>query len=159
MPLEDSPFPRGQLSTLWDAITLQLTTDPILSGGVEEWQLWSGDQEDVMPVAFNRLPALRLTPSSGQFAWSDETSFEGTMILTFELAVPGTRAGDLMDFWECIKNPLSNNAFLSSTLIPLRCFSVIMTAPSIKPVTFAGKQGIESTGVMTLRLNLDSGDP
>jgi hypothetical protein len=156
--LSESPFPQGQLRTLWEAITLQLTSDPILSGGVQEWQLWTGDTEDVMPVPFIALPALRLTPSGGQFRWSDELSFEGTMILTFDLAVPGTRASDLMDFWECIKNPLAAPDFLTNVLIPLRCWNVTSTAPTIKPGLWGGQQGIESSGVMTLSLNINSSD-
>jgi hypothetical protein len=155
-PLEESPFPQGQLRTLWEAITIQLTSDPILSGAVQEWQLWSGTPEDVMPVSFQSLPALRLTPSGGQFKWGDELSFEGTMILTIDLAVAGTRATDLMDFWECIKNPLAAPEFLTNVLVPLRCWCVTSTSPTIKPGMWGGQMGIESTGVMTLSLNIDS---
>src|SRR3954452_4704517 len=95
----ETRFKKGSVSKIWEAFLSQLTQDPELASGVVTWQTWTGEPEDTTEVSFDELPALRLTPSAGQFAWTDETRYEGPFVLTLELGVPSTRAQDLFDFW------------------------------------------------------------
>lgn len=164
-PLLPSPFPDGQITTLWKVILDQLTQDPLLSRAVREWQVWSGTPDDTTHLDFSQFPALRLTPAQAQWRWSDEQRFDGPLTLRIVLAVQGRRAADLFNFWEAAGRALSryatsvhdpNQGYFGDWLIQYGCYQVTMTGPAFEPLLTAVAEGLQATGTITFSFNLDA---
>jgi hypothetical protein len=151
----ETRFKPGRISALWERFKLQLQSDPELASGVATWQMWDGNEEDTADVSYDMLPLLRLTPSAGGFAWTDETRYAGPFVMTFDIGVPSTRAADLFDFWEAIKNAIAPTTSFLGVMISLGCYQVTMTSPALSPQLFDGAQGLSGRGTITLSLNVD----
>lgn len=100
-------FPDSPEAVVWDKFKTVLTSDAVLKAGVKDWRVLDGrghDAEDWPPPEPAGLPALRVTPQLGVSQWASESQHEVRLPIAFDMAVPGTEAADLMNFWGAIRS-------------------------------------------------------
>lgn len=153
-PLPPSPFPEAQLTKVWNFIIREISRSPHLTK-VKPFQAWQGGAASVEAFAFDELPALRITPAGGDWRWADECRFDGPFILEVRIAVKGTRASDLIDFWAVVTQAIRPSNELMDRLQPLGPYKITPTAPALRPKLICEGQGIESNGHITILTNVD----
>lgn len=153
-------WPQCNLSKALDLVLAQLRADPILSAGVRRWQVWDGGKDDVTPIGWTDLPAVRITGSLGASQWSDEASHRFPLTLRFELFQKGTRQQHLFDFWHAVFHslfPIDGSTVFLEKLYAVGTFQRTIVGPSPEPRDFdGGGLGLYGQGQIVLQIRIDT---
>jgi hypothetical protein len=161
-PISEGRFPKGRISTLWDAIVTQLQSDPVLRSQVDNWNLWSGDIADLEPNPQTAYPAIKARPKASPFKWTDEGRLDGLFLVEIEYAVEGTYVGDLLDMWEAIATAMSCYAISAANppmtwgnyLIGLGVYAPTLSGPGFEPQALDGTLAIATRATLSYSFNL-----
>jgi hypothetical protein len=112
MPLPELQFPAlgpDPLETVWEAVKQLLRADPNLKA-VRTLRLWEGDPDDAAPPTAAAMPWVRVTPLASPVRFGDEASWRVEFLFKYELAVAGTRIGDLLRLYGAFRGAFDFNA-------------------------------------------------
>ena len=151
-----SAFPTSPISTLWRAIVSALQTDPVLGAQIELWQVWQGEDIDLVDVTSDNLPFLRITPKSSPQDWLDEAAAQITFTLEIKIGVSGTDVTALFDAWHAVHTALFTGNTVLNALYPLGVIQKTITQAAIVPAVYDGASGLEGTGLLRIKTRINS---
>jgi len=145
MPTPNRPIPlaKSPRSQIWEKVlaTLQASGTP-LARFVRTFRALEGSVNDLAEgplgapsnLTEELMPWLRVSLVGTHAEWLAELQHKSSMIFVFELALPGTRITDLLDYWTAIEQQLfpGDNALLNA-LIPFGVFSKTIRDPAVTP--------------------------
>jgi len=97
MATPDLVFPRlgdEPVDRIWEAVKAILRGDANMQA-VRTLRLWEGEVDDAAPPTAGEMPWVRVTPMPSKMTFGDEASWLADLNFKVELAVEGTKLGNL----------------------------------------------------------------
>jgi hypothetical protein len=99
-------LPDGPETIAFDAILKVFKNDPVLERLVRTLVIWDGSITDTSEPAVSMCPFLKVSPFPTESFWITEGQHFGPLMLRVQCAVVGTRAREILNFWNAVRTAI-----------------------------------------------------
>lgn len=99
-------LPTSKRTSAFRLFVRTLKNSPVLDAYIKTWRVWEGESGEESPWASEELPRVRISWSLDKPVRIDTCTRRSDLLISMEVAVPGTDADTLSDLWTAIDSTL-----------------------------------------------------